>query len=103
MFWILDDTDECYDIILGRNSQKENRDGKTSLCVAAPVSVPSHQRVIFYISLAAKISDNIKSDNSIIPNPSPLNNLLDSFNDIYINPIEEEKLPSISLDDIGEK
>ena len=56
MFWILDYADECYDIILGRNSQKKNklyidsdddglymkRDGKTPHCVAAPVNVPTH-------------------------------------------------------------
>jgi len=45
----------------------------------APVIVPSHQRAIFFISLAAKISENLKSDN-----------IIDSFNDIYIKPINNE-------------
>ncbi|KAG4100224.1 hypothetical protein H8356DRAFT_1346163 [Neocallimastix lanati (nom. inval.)] len=47
----------------------------------APVIVPSHQRAIFFISLAAKISENLKSDN-----------IIDSFNDIYIKPINNDNI-----------
>jgi hypothetical protein len=73
-FWILDDKDSCYDIILGRTSQKEHRlyidpdddalykktDNK-SICVANPVPFLNSIESIFTISIR-----NYKQKTSIL-------------------------------------
>jgi len=115
LFWILNDDDPCYDLILGRSSQKENRlyidpdddalymkrDKKPPLCVAPYANIPANANVVYCISIASKISDKISSlsDN---PNPSLLNNILKNFDDIFVHSTEEENLPFIPIDNTNE-
>ncbi len=116
IFWILEDSDTSYDIILGRSLQKEHRiyidpdddclykkrDYENPLRVAAPVRVPNIINTIYHISLKEKKLNNKISDNKFIsPNPQ-LNNLLISYKDIINSDDTYEELyfiPSLKLEE----
>jgi len=109
LFWVLDDSDSCYDIILGRRSQKENRlyidpdddglymkqDNNQSICVANSTGVPNNTQVIYRISLTSNSSQEVNFMNDFYPNPLSLKNLIKNFDKILKNPIKEFKSPPI--------
>ena len=98
MFWILNDEDMCYDIILGRRSQKEHRlyidpdddclykkNDNGATCVATPTNIPENGNVIAKISLFY----DIKNDFLFHPK---LKNLIKEFDDILINSVDNVKV-----------
>ena len=100
MFWILDDEDMCYDVILGRCTQKEHRlyidpddDGlykkhdSGASCIA--VSVYHHEEInnISKISFIDNLSEEVKKE--LHPK---LRRLINKFSDVLINSIDNVKI-----------
>jgi len=113
IFWILEDSDPAYDVILGRELQKEHRiyidpdddclykkrDNKKPLRIAAPARVPKIINSIYYISHKLKES-NIPESNITNSNPN-LDKLLNSYKDILYSNNKIESLyfiPSLDLE-----
>ena len=96
MFWILDDEDMCYDLILGRSTQKEHKlyidpddDGlykkHDSGSSFIAVSVYHQEKInnISKISFIENLSDDVKKE--LHPK---LRRLINKFSDVLINSID---------------
>ena len=107
-FWILDDKDSCYDIILGRTSQKEHRlyidpdddalykktDNKP-ICVANPVPFLNSVESIFTISIRNYKQKTSNLEDLANEETSTLNNLLKEFDDVLVDSIEKVSIAKV--------